>query len=145
MKSIKQILLYSLIVFVLFLILYKWPKTNTPKLIGGDKDKGGCLIGAGYSWCEEKQKCLRNWEEPCQVNSTEQFDMQGNLTKEGSDWFLLYERPGQPALRARLTFVNPEEQNLVVGDRVHIQGDIIPSPESKWIEVNVLNITKSGE
>ena len=36
-----------------------------PKLIGGDKDAGGCLIGAGYSWCEPKQKCLRVWEESC--------------------------------------------------------------------------------
>ncbi|MDD3498644.1 MAG: hypothetical protein PHH24_04065 [Candidatus Moranbacteria bacterium] len=35
------------------------------KLIGGDKDDHGCLIGAGYSWCEEKQKCLRVWEEEC--------------------------------------------------------------------------------
>lgn len=35
------------------------------KLIGGDKDKGGCLIAAGYSWCEEKNKCVRVWEEPC--------------------------------------------------------------------------------
>jgi len=36
------------------------------KLIGGDKDEGGCLIGAGYSWCEQKQKCLRVWEETCE-------------------------------------------------------------------------------
>jgi hypothetical protein len=34
-------------------------------LIGGDKDAGGCLIAAGYSWCEPKQKCLRTWEEKC--------------------------------------------------------------------------------
>ena len=34
-------------------------------LIGGETDEGGCLIGAGYSWCEPKQKCLRVWEEPC--------------------------------------------------------------------------------
>jgi len=33
--------------------------------IGGDKDAGGCLVGAGYSWCEAKQKCLRVWEEQC--------------------------------------------------------------------------------
>jgi len=33
--------------------------------VGGDRDEGGCLIGAGYSWCEPKQKCLRVWEEPC--------------------------------------------------------------------------------
>lgn len=34
-------------------------------LVGGDTDQYGCLIAAGYSWCESKQKCLRDWEEPC--------------------------------------------------------------------------------
>lgn len=37
---------------------------NQP-LIGGQKDVHGCLIAAGYSWCESKQKCLRLWEEDC--------------------------------------------------------------------------------
>jgi hypothetical protein len=37
---------------------------NQP-LIGGQKDAHGCLIAAGYSWCESKQKCLRTWEEKC--------------------------------------------------------------------------------
>jgi putative hemolysin len=36
-------------------------------LIGGQKDEQGCLVAAGYSWCEEKQKCLRAWEEDCAV------------------------------------------------------------------------------
>jgi len=40
---------------------------NQP-LIGGQTDEGGCLIGAGYSWCEPKQKCLRIWEEKCYEN-----------------------------------------------------------------------------
>ena len=35
------------------------------QVIGGDKDEGECLIGAGYSWCGAKQKCLREWEESC--------------------------------------------------------------------------------
>ena len=39
------------------------PEEN--KAIGGDKDEHGCLISAGYSWCGEKQKCLRTWEESC--------------------------------------------------------------------------------
>ena len=34
--------------------------------IGGDKDAHGCLIAAGYSWCDVTQKCIRAWEEPCQ-------------------------------------------------------------------------------
>lgn len=39
---------------------------NETKIIGGDKDEGGCLVGAGYSWCEAKNKCLRVWEEKCE-------------------------------------------------------------------------------
>lgn len=35
------------------------------KVIGGDKDEHNCLISAGYSWCESKNKCLREWEEDC--------------------------------------------------------------------------------
>jgi len=42
----------------------------TPKLIGGDKDEHGCLIGAGYSWCVEKNKCLRTWEESCSATTS---------------------------------------------------------------------------
>jgi len=38
--------------------------THEP-LIGGDKDAHGCLIAAGYSWCQSKNKCLRPWEESC--------------------------------------------------------------------------------
>lgn len=38
---------------------------SSSKIIGGDKDTHGCLTGAGYSWCEEKNKCLRVWEEYC--------------------------------------------------------------------------------
>jgi len=33
---------------------------------GGDKDEHGCIGSAGYTWCAEKQKCLRSWEEPCE-------------------------------------------------------------------------------
>ena len=35
------------------------------QLIGGDKDEHGCIGSAGYTWCQEKQKCLRTWEELC--------------------------------------------------------------------------------
>lgn len=40
-------------------------RDNNTQLIGGDKDAHGCLIAAGYSWCEAKNKCLRIWEEQC--------------------------------------------------------------------------------
>ncbi len=35
------------------------------QLVGNDRDEHGCIGSAGYSWCEEKQKCLRTWEENC--------------------------------------------------------------------------------
>lgn len=38
---------------------------SSDRLIGGDQDVYGCLIAAGYSWCEAKEKCLRPWEEFC--------------------------------------------------------------------------------
>ncbi|MDP2812208.1 MAG: hypothetical protein Q8O32_00755, partial [bacterium] len=47
------------------------------QLIGGDKDEYGCLIAAGYSWCEPKQKCLRTWEEECITSVS-----QNNLPKQ---------------------------------------------------------------
>ena len=36
------------------------------QLLGGDKDIHGCIGSAGYLWCEQKQKCLRIWEEKCE-------------------------------------------------------------------------------
>lgn len=38
---------------------------KTSNLVGNDRDSHGCIGSAGYSWCEEKQKCLRVWEENC--------------------------------------------------------------------------------
>lgn len=35
-------------------------------IVGGDKDEHGCIGSAGYTWCQIKQKCLREWEEPCE-------------------------------------------------------------------------------
>ena len=56
-----------------------WIKHGSPKeekpsidcrqqlLVGGDEDKHGCKPSAGYTWCEPKEKCLRTWEEPCEI------------------------------------------------------------------------------
>lgn len=38
------------------------------KVVGADRDEHGCIGSAGYSWCEEKNKCLRIWEENCSVD-----------------------------------------------------------------------------
>jgi len=49
----------------------------TEMLIGGDKDEGGCLIGAGYSWCETLQQCVRPWETPCEAATPEATESGG--------------------------------------------------------------------
>lgn len=49
--------------------------------IGGETDEHGCLTSAGYSWCEEKDKCLRVWEEGCDRITTLLADL-NNATSE---------------------------------------------------------------
>jgi len=39
-----------------------------PPMVGGLRDPNNCLIGAGYSWCESSQSCIRQWETPCNDN-----------------------------------------------------------------------------
>jgi len=41
------------------------PVPKAPGQLGSDRDSHGCIGSAGYSWCEEKQKCIRPWEESC--------------------------------------------------------------------------------
>jgi hypothetical protein len=40
---------------------------TTTDIVGGDKDIHGCIGSAGYSWCAVKNKCLRVWEEKCEI------------------------------------------------------------------------------
>ena len=41
-------------------------ENNQQQIVGNDRDEHGCIGSAGYSWCEEKRKCLRSWEESCE-------------------------------------------------------------------------------
>jgi hypothetical protein len=64
------------------------------ELIGGDQDEHGCYLMAGYRWCEEKEKCLRSWEEECvglnkiqanvraKINNAQQLRQQIQLHKQ---------------------------------------------------------------
>lgn len=44
---------------------YVWYINRAPQPIGGQTDAHGCLVGAGYSWCEARQECERSWERYC--------------------------------------------------------------------------------
>jgi hypothetical protein len=65
----KTSLIVILIVVVLFFSLWGLKRFFSEKPIGGERDEHGCLVAAGYSWCEPKKKCLRSWEEACAPNS----------------------------------------------------------------------------
>ena len=45
------------------------PPTTIAIMPGSDRDIHGCIGSAGYTWCEEKQKCSRPWEEACPEGS----------------------------------------------------------------------------
>lgn len=42
-------------------------------MVGNDRDEHGCILSAGYSWCEAKHNCLRPWEEYCTSNPSKMF------------------------------------------------------------------------
>lgn len=79
-----KIFLPSLILMA-FVILVMFTE-GCVQQIGGEKDEHGCLIPAGYSWCEEKQKCLRTWEENCTELIGGQEDEHGCLIAAGYSW-----------------------------------------------------------
>jgi len=67
MKKNLFVILLMLLIIILGLVLYQVLKVEveegklisaspTQKPIGSDQDEHGCLIAAGYSWCEVKQK-----------------------------------------------------------------------------------------
>ena len=37
-------------------------------MVGGTRDANNCLIGAGYTWCESSNECIRSWITPCSDN-----------------------------------------------------------------------------
>jgi hypothetical protein len=63
------IILIIMATWIFFSIKNFTNQNQQSRLIGGDKDAGGCLIGAGYSWCQVKYKCLRVWEEKCEAEN----------------------------------------------------------------------------
>jgi hypothetical protein len=37
------------------------------KPLGSDWDARGCVLSAGYQFCEILGKCIRSWEESCEI------------------------------------------------------------------------------
>lgn len=102
-----------------FFLVFTLSQPDEP-LLGGDRDEHGCIGSAGYSWCASANKCLRPWEEVCAGELN--FFETGVAVKEaaktnGENLFILYEKPGQPALRKSLKF---DEKSLCGDERQQI-------------------------
>ena len=54
-----------LCLIVFFLLFLAACAAGNKNLAGSDRDSHGCIGSAGYTWCEDRQKCIRVWEEPC--------------------------------------------------------------------------------
>ncbi len=68
MKNKIITIVFMLIVIFAGLSFYFY-KNNSNIIVGGDRDSHGCVEGVGYTWCENKQKCLRVWEESCELKT----------------------------------------------------------------------------
>ena len=68
MKNKIITIVFMLIVIFAGLSFYFY-KNNSNIIVGGDRDSHGCVESAGNTWCENKQKCLRVWEESCELKT----------------------------------------------------------------------------
>jgi len=140
------IIIIVVVALVLFGGVFAWqyyektPNTendNHPEVIGGDKDSHGCLIAAGYSWCEEKQKCLRTWEESCETNQTA-----GWKTFDSGDGFEFK----YPIINSFVTFNEPgivRSNSDINSDGCYLghENDLIqPNPVSEIGKITINNI-----
>ena len=69
--------------------------TNTDNLVGSDRDEHGCIASAGYTWCEPKEKCIRSWEESCDLEGLEEEVSQGNNETASSTPIVTSPLPGE--------------------------------------------------
>jgi hypothetical protein len=113
---------------------------NGQEIIGGDKDEGGCLIAAGYSWCELKQKCLRTWEEPCLAADIQSL-METYLSANISDL-----SPEKEVLGGKfyITQFRFSDENRVTVDyedgHIALQAEVVFTVENDQVTINDFSI-----
>jgi len=63
------------------------PEYKAPTIVGWDRDIHGCIGSAGYSWCEIKNKCLRVWEEKCEISTNADESKKDSCAKKEGVWY----------------------------------------------------------
>jgi tryptophan-rich sensory protein len=84
------------------------PCPETAPVLGGDKDEHGCIGSAGYSWCEQKQKCLRVFEEDCFSNEAIKTALAKKYKKAVSEIFIKIRNENKEYAAGRVKFGNEE-------------------------------------
>jgi len=86
-------------------------------IVGNDSDEHGCKGSAGYSWCELKGKCVRNWEEPClksETTSTSGAKTTTTRTYENGVKEISVENAGRWELNKTVTIVNDSYKSMEI-------------------------------
>lgn len=106
------------------------PGIANNNIVGNDRDEHGCIGSAGYTWCEEKQKCLRVWEESCVDTSnweTYKNTQYGFEFQYPSDWYLYADDPSD-------IFIQKDKEDL----------GSVPGPHANALEIKI-NKVNVGE
>lgn len=74
-KTLMIVIGIIVIVLALIAIVAMSGKKQQP-MVGNDRDLHGCIGSAGYTWSEEKQACIRPWEQTAQDAQVEQIKVQ---------------------------------------------------------------------
>lgn len=80
MKKRNTKIIWAIVITAVIAIAVYVVCCHKNQIMGGERDEHGCLVAAGYSWCEARQECLRLWEEPCDSILTyrEAYDIADN-------------------------------------------------------------------
>ncbi len=151
-KVIKTIIVLIVLLAIVLVIRFVFQESLRKKnvddnnveqgqIIGGDKDEGGCLVGAGYSWCELKQKCLRTWEEPC-IDSGIQSQVEAYLKEHISELSPEKEVLGGKFYITQFRFINDQQVVIDYEDgHIALIANVLFSAEGDKITINQFSIT----
>ncbi len=69
-KVLRDVMVIAIVALLVTFVVHLQKEQQVEPRVGNDADVHGCIPSAGYTWCEAKQKCLREWEEQCVLDNT---------------------------------------------------------------------------
>ena len=99
---------------------------ETPQIIGGDRDTGGCLIGAGYMFNENVGACIRSFEMTSDIMQAAKLavDHVGRSYGLTVVSFNSYEEPGAYDIFVQLNLDDAYRETIYIRN-----GEVVESPD----------------